>query len=127
MHDYHVAPDVVAAARNLIHNEGDACVVSIGQLLEVFEQLSGTFGNRLPVSPDMYKLVGLIETLWADPHIDQVPNSEVIEFAWNEKGRWDDEAPSLFLQEPFAWNEKGSIRSPLLGRFQIPSAPVEEI
>jgi hypothetical protein len=74
--------DLVAAARELIRSEGDACVVSISELLE---ELNDTFGDRLPVSPDMHKLLNLIETLWDDPHIDH-PEAGWIEFAWNEKG-----------------------------------------
>src|SRR6478735_6313911 len=74
------SPDLVAAARNVIRTEG-GYVVSIGQLLEELEELNGEDSNRWPVSPEMYKLVGLIEALWADPHIDQVPNTGAIEFA----------------------------------------------
>ncbi len=79
---YRVTPDIVAAAREFIRGEGDRCVVSICQLLD---ELSDKFGDRFPVSPDMYKLVDLIEELWADPHVDQVPH-ESVEFAWNERG-----------------------------------------
>ena len=31
-------------------------------------------------------MLNLIETLWADPHIDQVSVTGWIEFAWNEEG-----------------------------------------
>jgi hypothetical protein len=80
--DYVCAPDLVAAAREFIRGEGDACVVSIYQLLD---GLSDMFGDRFPVSPDTYKVLDLIGTLWADPHVDQVPHGW-IEFAWREKG-----------------------------------------
>jgi hypothetical protein len=99
INDYVCGPDVVAAAREFIRNEGDSYVVSIGQLLEELEERSGNDGNRFPVSQDKYKLVNLIEALWADSHIDQVRNTGSIEFAWNQKGRWDDGARSPFVQE----------------------------
>jgi hypothetical protein len=104
--DYVAAPDdVVAAAREFIRGEGEACVVSISQLLD---ELSDELGDRFPVSPDTYEVLDLIETLWADQHVDQVPETGSIEFAWNEKG-WFDAVPTTGL----------------LGRFQIPSAPNE--
>jgi hypothetical protein len=104
--DYVAAPDdVVAAAREFIRGEGDACVVRVYRLLD---ELSDKFGDRFPVPTDTYKVLDLIETLWADPHVDQVPH-ERIDFAWNEKG-WFDAVPTTGL----------------LGRFQIPSAPIEE-
>jgi len=103
------SPDLVAAARNVIRTEG-GYVVSIGQLLEELEELNGEDSNRWPVSPEMYKLVGLIEALWADPHIDQVPNTGAIEFARNDQGRWDDGAPSPFVQElSRSLNERGAL------------------
>ena len=80
---YEVAPDLVDAAREIIRHE-DQCVVSITELLE---DLSHKFGDRFHFSLTMYQLVDLIETLWEDPHIDQVPNTGLIEFAWNESGR----------------------------------------
>jgi hypothetical protein len=78
----HVVPpgDVVAAAREFIRRDGD-CVVSIGRLLD---ELTDKFGDRFRVSPDVYKVLDLIETLWADPHVDQVPHGW-IEFAWSEE------------------------------------------
>ena len=108
--DYVAAPnDVVAAAREFIRGEGDACVVSIYRLLH---ELSDKFGGRFPVSPDTYKVLDLIETLWADQHIDQVPGTGSIEFAWNEKG---------LDQVPVA-----GLKAMLLGRFQIPLTTEEE-
>jgi len=104
--EYVCARDLVAAAREYIRGEGDACVVSIYRLLH---ELSDKFGDRFPVSPDTYKVLDLIETLWADSHVDQVPDTGSIEFAWNEKG-WFDAVPTTGL----------------LGRFQIPSATKEE-
>jgi hypothetical protein len=77
--DYVFAPDLVVAAREVIRSEG-GCVVSIWQLLD---ELSDLFGNRFVVSPDTYKVLDLIETLWDDPHIDQVPGGG-IEFALRE-------------------------------------------
>ena len=38
------------------------------------------------MSPDVYYVLDLIETLWADPHVDQVSVRGWIQFAWNEKG-----------------------------------------
>ena len=32
------------------------------------------------------RVLDLIETLWADPHVDQVPDTGWILFAWNEEG-----------------------------------------
>jgi hypothetical protein len=56
--DYIGAPDLVAAAREFIRGEG-RCVVSIWQMLD---ELSDKFGNRLPVSPNIYRALDLIET-----------------------------------------------------------------
>jgi hypothetical protein len=99
--------DYVAAAREFIRREG-GCVVSICQLLD---ELSDKFGDRFAVSLDTYKVLDLIETLWADPHVDQVP-MDGSSFAWNEKG---------FDQVPFT-----GLKAMLLGRFQIPSATKQE-
>jgi hypothetical protein len=112
--DYRAAPDVVADAREFIRGEGN-CVVSIWWLLD---ELSDKFGDRFPVPRDTYELLDLIETLWVDPQIDQVPGTGVIEFAWNEKGHWDDEAPSPFVQELSRRLERrgiGSVTTRLLG------------
>jgi hypothetical protein len=76
--------DVLAAARVLIHREG-GCIVSIWQLLD---EMTDKFDDQFPVSPDAYKALDLIETLWDDPHVNQVPHGW-IEFSWNEKGRFD--------------------------------------
>ena len=108
--DYVAAPnDVVAAAREFIRGEGNACVVSIWRLLD---ELTNKFGDRFRVSPDVYKVLDLIETLWADPHVDQVPLGS-IEFAWSEEGVVD--------QVPVT-----GLTAMLLGRFQIPSATKAE-
>jgi hypothetical protein len=107
--DYVAAPDdVVAAAREFIRGEGDACVVSIYRLLH---ELSDMFGDRFAVSPNTHKVLDLIETLWADPHVNQVPHGS-IEFAWSEEGVVD--------QVPVT-----GLTAMLLGRFQIPSATKE--
>jgi hypothetical protein len=103
--DYVDAPDLVAAAREFVRREGHACVVSIYRLLD---ELSDMIGNRFIVSPDVYKVLDLIETLWADPYIDQVPHGW-IEFFWSEEGVVD--------QVPVT-----GLKAMLLGRFQIPSA-----
>ena len=79
----------------------------------MLDELSDKFGNRFPVSPNTYRALDLIETLWADSHVNQVPNTESIEFAWNEKGF--DRAPVTGL------------KAMLRGRFQIPSATKEEV
>jgi hypothetical protein len=81
--DYYPGSEVVAAAREVIRREfegGEGCPVSIGDLLD---ELSNKFGDRFRVSPDMYKLVNLIEMLWDDPDIHH-PNTEWVEFAWND-------------------------------------------
>jgi hypothetical protein len=104
--DYVATPNDVVAAREFICGEGDACVVSIYRLLD---ELSDKFGDQFPVSPHTSEVLDLIATLWADPHVDQVPDAGSIEFAWNEKG-WFDAVPTTGL----------------LGRFQIPSAIKEE-
>jgi hypothetical protein len=96
--------DYVAAAREFIRGEG-GCVVGIWQL---FDELTDKFGDRFRVSPDVYKVLDLIETLWADPHVDQVPHGS-IDFAWSEEGVVD--------QVPVT-----GLKAMLLGRFQIPSA-----
>ena len=84
MSDYVLSPDVVDAACDLIRNKGDRCLVHICQLLD---ELSSMFGDRFRVSPETYKVLNLIEMLWEDPHIDQVPDTGAIEFAWNERGQ----------------------------------------
>jgi hypothetical protein len=82
--------DLVVAAREIIRSEDDHCVVSIFQLLD---ELSAKFGDRFSVSSDVYTVLNLIETLWEDPHIDQVPDTGWIEFAWNEEGYYPDLDP----------------------------------
>jgi hypothetical protein len=72
--------DYVATARDSIRSESHGYAVGVCQLFV------GKFGDRLPVSPDTYEVVELIETLWADPHIDQVPSAGSIELVWNAKG-----------------------------------------
>jgi hypothetical protein len=53
--DYVAAPnDVVAAAREFIRGEGDACVVSICRLLH---ELSDKFGDRFLVLPNTYEVL----------------------------------------------------------------------
>jgi hypothetical protein len=52
----------------------------------LLHELSGKFRDRFPVSPDTYEVLDLIETLWTDPHVDQVPDMGLIWFAWNEQG-----------------------------------------
>jgi hypothetical protein len=107
--DYVAAPDdVVTAAREFIRGEG-GCVVSICQLLE---ELSDRFGDQFPVSPNTYEVLDLIETLWADPHVDQVPSMESIDFSWNEKG-FDHDLPAIGL------------KAMLLGDTQVESATNE--
>jgi hypothetical protein len=89
---------LVAVAREFIRSEADRDV--------------GISGDRFPKWPDAFTVLEVIEVLWADPHIDQVPYTESIEFAWNEKG---------FDQAPVT-----GLKAVLLGRFQIPPATVEE-
>jgi hypothetical protein len=78
--DYSVSPDVLAAARAFIRSE-DGCVVSIFDLLD---ELSDELGDQFVAGQALW----LIEELWADVHIDQVPNTGWVEFAWNEAGRY---------------------------------------
>jgi hypothetical protein len=106
--DYVCAPDLVAAAREFIRGEG-GCVVSIWWLLD---EMTDKFGDRFPVSPETYKALDLIETLWADSHVDQVPATETIELAWNEKGFHHD-LPAIGL------------KAMLLGDTQVQSATNE--
>ncbi len=72
--------DYFATARDFLRGQGNGCITSIWELLD---ELSDKLGDRFQVSPDTYKLLDLVETLWADPHVDQVPNTGAIEFAWN--------------------------------------------
>lgn len=69
-----VAPDVVAAARELIRNEGDGCIVPISELLD---ELSDKFGDGFRVSSDAWRILDLIHELWDDPHIHR-PDNEFI-------------------------------------------------
>jgi hypothetical protein len=62
-------PDLVAAAPAFIRDEVDGVVVSI---TDVMGELRIKFGNRPVMSDEMFELVDLIESLWADPHIDPV-------------------------------------------------------
>lgn len=75
--DSRVTRDVLAAAREFIRREG-GCVVSMSELVD---RLKGEFGERFRGEQEL----DLIETLWADPHIDQVPHTGLVEFAWNEE------------------------------------------
>ena len=75
--------DYLATARDFLRSQGNGCITSIWELLD---ELSGKFGDRFPVSPDTCEVLELIETLWADPHIDQVPSTGSIEFVSNAKG-----------------------------------------
>jgi hypothetical protein len=75
-----VDPYVLAAAREYIRSQGDACIVSMSELID---ELKRDFGERFHTE----HVLDLIETLWADPHIDQVPDTGWVEFAWNERGR----------------------------------------
>ena len=82
--------DLVAASREFMRSEGDGCVVDIWKLLD---DLSDKFGDRFNVSPDVEKVLHLIQTLWDDPHVDQVPDTGRIDFAWNEEGDDPDSDP----------------------------------
>jgi hypothetical protein len=88
--EYALGPDLVAATRDFIRSEGDRCIVSISRLLN---KLSDKFGDRSNVSPDVYKVLDLIKELWEDPHVDQMPNTRLIEFAWDEAGYCPDLDP----------------------------------
>jgi hypothetical protein len=72
---------LVAVAREFIRSEGDHDV----GISEVLEELSHKFGDRFPKWPDAFTVLEVIEALWADPHIDQVPNTGWVAFAWNER------------------------------------------
>jgi hypothetical protein len=71
---------LLAVAREFIRSEGHT---SISPLLE---ELSHKFGDRFPKWPDAFTVLEVIEALWADPYIDQVPNTGYVAFAWNERG-----------------------------------------
>ena len=73
---------LVFAAREILRSEGNTCIFSIFQLLE---ELTDKHGDCFSVSPETYEVLQLIETLWEDPHIDQVPNTGSIEFAWRQE------------------------------------------
>lgn len=79
--EYILNSEVVAAAREYIRTAEDGCVVSIWELLKA---LSDKFGEQFTVSPEVHRVVGLIEELWDDQHIDPVTNLAAIEFAWIE-------------------------------------------
>jgi hypothetical protein len=66
------------AAREIVRSQSDGCPVSIFQLLD---ELSTNFGERFVLSWDMHQVLYLIEALWGDVHIDQVPDGS-IEFRW---------------------------------------------
>jgi hypothetical protein len=72
---------LVAVAREFIRNEGDGVGIS-----PVLEELSHKFGDRFPKWPDAFTVLEVIEALWADPYIDQVPDTGYVAFAWNERG-----------------------------------------
>lgn len=100
---------LVAVAREFIRSEGDGCDVGISQVLE---ELSHRFGDRFPKWPDAYTVLEVIEAMWADSHVDQVPAPETNEFAWNETG---------FDHVPVT-----GMKTMLLGRLQIPLTTEEE-
>jgi hypothetical protein len=51
---------------------------------ELLDELSDDLSEQCGAG----QAVWLIEELWADAHIDQIPESELIEFAWSEAGRY---------------------------------------
>jgi NADPH-dependent glutamate synthase beta subunit-like oxidoreductase len=83
--DDFLAPEVIAAAREVIRREGrenyPACPIGIEGVLD---ELTKKFGDQF-VSPDMYKLLDLIYELWADPDIDLVTPEGWIEFVCNKE------------------------------------------
>jgi hypothetical protein len=78
--DYSASPDVLAAAREFIRTQG-GCVVSIRELMnELTDELGDWFGVEQALT--------LIEALWDDPHVDQVHDAGLVEFAWSEEARY---------------------------------------
>jgi hypothetical protein len=88
--------DLLAAAREKIRDEGHLGVIGIYRLLD---ELLIELGDCFTVSPETYKILHMVEALWADPVVDQVPNTGEIEFAWREE-EFDSEVsrnvPELF-------------------------------
>jgi hypothetical protein len=88
----------------------------------VTDQRRCTFGRafyevgkgRLPVlkiRPVSVRVrLGLIETLWADPHVGQAPHTGRIEFAWNEPGSEPTQtvSPSVPTGDPFSCTRGGA-------------------
>ena len=77
---YYPGTEVVAAAREVIRGEGDGGVIFCDELLD---ELAGRFGDRFRVSPDMHKLLHLIEELWDYVRIRR-PDTQSVAFAWDE-------------------------------------------
>ena len=66
--------------------------------------------TRLKIRPVSVRVrLGLIETLWADPHVDQAPHTGRIEFAWNEPGSEPTQtvSPSVPAGDPFSCTRGG--------------------
>jgi hypothetical protein len=79
--DYSLSLEIFIAAREYIRSQGNACIVSISQLLE---ELSYTLDDGFGAG----QVVRLTHELWADAHVDQIPESELIEFAWSDVARY---------------------------------------
>jgi hypothetical protein len=85
-------PDHVETKRERVRREGNACIVSVWQLLD---DLNDQFGDRFLMSDETKNVLELIERVWEDRHIDQ-PGAPFIEFAWNERGRDPGGSPTGF-------------------------------
>ncbi|HRD10805.1 MAG TPA: hypothetical protein PLI79_02980 [Mycobacterium sp.] len=57
------------------------CVVSI---YEILDGLTDSFADRFQVSDEVYEVLNLIATLWAEPHIRD-PQAGWFEFIWSEE------------------------------------------
>ena len=74
---------LVAVAREYIRSGGRGV-----DIYEVLEELSYKFGDRFE-RPDAFTVLEVIEALWADPYIDQVPGTGSVVFARSERDRLD--------------------------------------
>jgi hypothetical protein len=78
--DYGDIPEIFATARAFIRGEGDGCIVTMSELLDVLSEV-------VPDELSAAQALDLIEALWTDPHIDQVSGMGIVQFAWNEAGQ----------------------------------------
>jgi hypothetical protein len=73
--------EFISAALDFIRVGGpdrDGCIVSIGELLEEWEK---KFGDHFRLSPEQWKLLGLIDWVAAEPRVDLI-GFDGIGFGW---------------------------------------------